>query len=128
LQEVTSAIVALIGLKVTISDRITKVKLLTKELERALPAYNRSKGMVRAKFFDPCGSFTWYVMEYTKKDRVFFGFVTSSMCPEGEFGSFSLDELESVKGPLGLGIERDLYFTPKPIKDIQRTISEGQHV
>ena len=32
-------------------------------------------------------------------------------CPE--LGYVSLAEIESVKGPLGLGIERDLYFRPR---------------
>ena len=33
-----------------------------------------------------------------------------------ELGSVSLTELESVRGPLGLAIERDLHFTSmKPI-------------
>ena len=36
---------------------------------------------------------------------------------EKELGYFSLNELESVRGPLGLGIERDKSFKPKPLKE-----------
>ena len=36
---------------------------------------------------------------------------------EREFGYFSLPELESVKGPLGLPIERDRFFDPTPISN-----------
>ena len=35
-----------------------------------------------------------------------------------EWGYFSLTELESLKGPYGLGIERDLYFSPKKASQI----------
>ena len=28
-----------------------------------------------------------------------------------ELGSVSITELEAVQGPLGIGIERDMYFT-----------------
>jgi len=35
-----------------------------------------------------------------------------------ELGTFSLDELESFKGKFGLGIERDLHFHDKTLKDV----------
>ena len=35
-----------------------------------------------------------------------------------EFGYFTLRELESVRGPLGLPIERDLHFKPRPLKEV----------
>ncbi len=38
---------------------------------------------------------------------MFFGLVDGF---ERELGYFSLSELESVHGPYGVGIERDLYF------------------
>ena len=41
-------------------------------------------------------------------DWFFYGFVDWM---EKEWGSFSLNELESVKLPLGLGIERDINFS-----------------
>lgn len=44
----------------------------------------------------------------TVEDVLFFGRVDGD---ESEWGYFSLRELESVK-VYGLGIERDLYFTP----------------
>jgi len=37
---------------------------------------------------------------------------------EDEFGYSSLKEMESVRGFGGLGIERDLYWTPTAIRDI----------
>jgi hypothetical protein len=35
-----------------------------------------------------------------------------------ELGDFSLAELESARGPMGLPIERDLHWTPKTLKEI----------
>ena len=44
---------------------------------------------------------------------VFFGYVSIFGDWNDEWGSFSLDELESYRGPFGLGIERDLHFGEK---------------
>lgn len=89
------------------------MKLMTKELEQMFPPlYSTEKKKpeevkVIAKFFDPCSSWTWYATEYDPKQRIFFGLVKGV---ETELGYFSLDELASVRGKLGLGIERDLSF------------------
>lgn len=95
------------------------MKLMTKALEKSLPAIYSQDGkgedaICYAKFFCPWGSWVWYATEYDPAERIFFGLVDGH---ERELGSFSLDELESVRGPMGLGIERDLYWTPKPLKE-----------
>ncbi len=94
------------------------MKLLTKAIIKRFEKLGRqeSKGMdatIVVKFFNPCGSWTWYATEYDPETRTFFGLVDGF---DMELGSFSLDELESVKGPLGLGIERDRWFNEKPLK------------
>ena len=38
---------------------------------------------------------------------------------EIELGYFSLSELQSVKGPMGLLIERDLHFESKSLQELQ---------
>lgn len=48
--------------------------------------------------------------------RIAFGYVIGLA---DEFGQFSIDELEDICGPLGLPIERDEYFEPKSLADIQ---------
>ncbi len=68
------------------------------------------------KFFDPTGSWTWYATEFDSKDT-FFGLVDGF---ELEWGTFSLAELQSVKGRFGLGIERDRYFGMPLLKDVSR--------
>jgi hypothetical protein len=62
------------------------------------------------KLFDPCGAATWLISAIEPDDPdILFG-----LCDLGlgfpELGSVRLSELESVRGRLGLGIERDLYF------------------
>lgn len=96
------------------------MQLLTEEIRRSLPPLYSTEeqgdsAIVRAKFFTPTSSWTWYAIEFDGDD-LFFGLVDGF---EKEMGYFSLSELESVVGPYGLGIERDLHFKPCPLRDIR---------
>jgi hypothetical protein len=102
------------------------MKLLTQEILKNIPdLYSQEKvsdPTVWAKFFTPDSGWTWLATEYSPEERLFFGFVVSGLDPSfSEFGLFSLDELESVKGPMGLGVERDMYFEPKPLSQAKLT-------
>jgi len=66
------------------------------------------------KFFTPWTGWTWYGTEYDPEKRLFFGVVVRQ---EREFGYFSLDEMEAIRGPGGLTIERDLYWKPRALKE-----------
>lgn len=66
----------------------------------------------RLRYFTPDSSWSWYLVEYDPVERLCFGLVIDH---EREFGYFSLDELETLRGPLGLQVERDLYFEPQPV-------------
>lgn len=98
------------------------MKLMTKELEAMIPRLyetecsENKKAII--KYFNPCGSATWYAMEYCPEEKIFFGYVDLYGDGMGEYGYFSLEELESITLPFGLKIERDLYFTPTNIEDI----------
>jgi hypothetical protein len=60
------------------------------------------------RFFNPVGSGTWLATEIDE-DGILFGLADLGFgCPE--LGSFSLRELQSVRLPFGLGIERDMLF------------------
>jgi hypothetical protein len=73
--------------------------------------------VIVAKFFDPCGSGTWYATCFIPEEKLFFG--RAEILPgEGEWGYFSLEELESFKGRFGIGIERDLYWKEKRAGEI----------
>lgn len=64
------------------------------------------------KLFNPCGAATWIITEMMSDGDRLFGLADLGFgCPE--LGCVSLAEIENVKGPLGLGIERDLYFMPR---------------
>ena len=99
--------------------------LLTKEIRNKIPALRETDGqgddaIVQVKFFDPTGSWTWYAVEGepildedgNEVDFHFFGLVKGF---ENELGYFSLNELASVRGRFGLGIERDMYFGRKTL-------------
>lgn len=98
------------------------MKLLTKKLEddfkRIGSQEEVSDPIVVAKFFNPVGAGMWLTTEYNPENKTFFGFVSIFGDECDEWGNFSLDELESFRGKFGLGIERDLYFTPGPISKI----------
>ena len=102
------------------------MKLLTKEIINAFEKVGRQDDVadpvVIAKFFNPCGGQTWLATEYEPESRTFFGYVSLFNTEhENEFGSFSLDELESIKvRPFGLGIERDRYFNSAPLSEVKR--------
>lgn len=66
------------------------------------------------KLFTPWTNWTWYVSEYDPEERRCFGVVVGH---EREYGYFSMPELEEIRGPGGLQIERDLHWTPKPLKE-----------
>jgi hypothetical protein len=68
------------------------------------------------KFFTPDGAATWLISEVDPDDpdRLF------GLCDPGlgfpELGYVSVTELASVRGPLGLPVERDLHFVgDKPL-------------
>lgn len=91
------------------------MRLMTKELEKRFSKIGSQENVkdpvIVAKFFNPQGAGTWYATEYDPKDKMFFGYVSIFGDWNDEWGYFSLAELESYRGPWGLGIERDLYWT-----------------
>ena len=95
------------------------MKLITEEIRKTLPPLyaneNEKDPIARVKFFTPWTSWTWYATEFDGED-IFFGLVDGF---EAELGYFSLAELESITGPAGLTIERDLYFKPTPLSQLQ---------
>lgn len=114
--------------KVITNDKIRGMKLLPEEIRQQLPALGAQDGkggkaIVYAKLFTPSSCWTWHILEGqpvlsesgAEIDFECFGLVYGH---EKELGYFLLGELEEVRGPMGLPIERDLYFTPKTLAEI----------
>ncbi len=100
------------------------MKLLTKAIRKMLPPMRATENtpedqkIAVVKFFNPMGRTTWYGIEFDGVD-LFFGYAVSSLGPDcDEYGYFSLAELESIRLPMGLKIERDLYFKPQLLKPL----------
>ena len=95
------------------------MQLMTEEIRKKLPALGSQdslggKAIVYVKYFTPDAGWTFYATEFDGRDT-FFGLV------DGQYkvlGYFSLSELKSVRGPLNLPIERDLYWQPKKLEEI----------
>ena len=101
----------------------TRPVLLSDELRAQLPRLYAQEGnrdpTVFAKFFTPDSDWTWFITEGQpeEEDFIFFGYVIGH-CEE--WGYSSLNELQAARGPLGLRIERDLYFQPGPFSEVLR--------
>jgi hypothetical protein len=114
--------------KRAVNNKIRGMKLLTKEIRKKLPPLysQESKGgkaIVHLKLFTPRGSWSWYITEGSsimddsgkEVDFHFFGLVDGH---DKELGYVALSELQSVRGPMGLPIERDLHWQPKTLEEI----------
>lgn len=114
------------------------MKLLTKEIAAALAAayahYTKtgeSGKKVIAKYFTPWGNATWYVTEggpvgadgditaiENAVDWHLYGFCDIGDADNAELGFVMLSDLEGLKGPFGLTVERDLYYGDHTIDEV----------
>jgi hypothetical protein len=92
------------------------MELMTKKQEEQLVKNHKlqeanpdkdMKNKAVIKLFNPTGLGTWYASEYDPETRIAFG-VADLGFPE--MGSFAMHELEELKLPFGLKIERDRSF------------------
>lgn len=111
------------------------MKLLTQEIlnEFKKQGYTGDKKdediRIIVKFFNPLGVQTWYCYEYDPKDKIFMCYANLGDPRFAECGSLSLAELESIKLPLGMTIERDMYFGfNHTLKEVQDKTQAGKHI
>ena len=115
--------------KVIANNKIRGMKLLPKEIREQLPPlYSQDgkggKAVVYVKYFTPSSNWTWLttegepVLDESGTHEIDYRFFGLAFGHEQEFGYFLLSELEEVRGPMGLPIERDLYFQPKMLEEI----------
>ena len=94
------------------------MKLITKEVQKKLDDNMKLPEEERqpvVKFFGG-GGCSWFISE--RDDNILFG-----LCDLGvgyrEFGTVHLSELEELKfPPFGLGVERDLQWTPQTFDEL----------
>ena len=102
--------------------------LLTNAIRQRLPPLyaNEEKGTEApavVKFFTPDSSWTWYASEFDGDD-LFFGLAVGV---EPELGYFRLSELQSIRGALGLPVERDRFFKPTPLRELLEQHEKERH-
>jgi hypothetical protein len=100
---------------------MARQQMLTKENRQQLPPLyaQDGKGMdaiAYVKFFNPCGSGTWYITEFDPETNMAFGL---ACLQERELGYIDLNELMAVKLRFGLYIERDIHFKPTKLSECQ---------
>ena len=101
-----------------------RVKLITKEIEKRLPGLCETADMdnseikVPLKIFNPYGSGSWYIYEYSPDEMLGFGFANLGDDQNAELGYISLLELETLRvPPIGLPLERDKWWDQDTILD-----------
>lgn len=108
-------------------------QLVNKSIEASFakhPLYSQDgkggEADILVKYFNPYGQGRWYVLEASpigNGDYDMFGIV--EMNGEREYGYFRLSELQNYKFKMGGrevgGIERDMYFGKKKVKDIKNS-------
>jgi len=101
------------------------MELFTKAIEAKAQAQfhlgnDLEKQVVVAKFFNPTGSGTWWLVNQDPEDSDYCWGICHIF--ETEVGSFSKSELENYVGRFGLRIERDLYFEEVNAKELLKSI------
>jgi hypothetical protein len=84
--------------------------LLTPDLRECLLSNGRLRDIDHVpvvKFFNPLGEGVWLATELEEDGDSLFGLADLG---GPELGSFSLAEMQSLRLPFGMGIERDILF------------------
>ena len=96
------------------------MELIPQEIKNKIPKLyeteEQNDPIVYVKLF--LDGWTWYITELSIDNNICFGYVISPF--ESELGYFSLNEIKSIKGSLGLGVERDLSFKPTALAIIRK--------
>jgi hypothetical protein len=97
------------------------MKLITPGLVSITPYIRGNEGkplnehIITAKFFTPWAGWTWYMTELDKDEDYAFGYVVGL---DSELGYFSIRELEALRGPGGITVERDLHFGKHMLSEV----------
>ena len=96
--------------------------LIPQELQKTIPKLyeteEQTDPIAHIKLF--IDGWSWFITEISMDKDICFGYVIS---PFGsELGYISLEELASLIGSLGIGVERDVSFQPTPLSVIKAQI------
>ena len=112
------------------------MKLMTKpQQERLIANFRANQQGLQAidhypviKLFTPDAQATWLLSEFDPVEGLFFG-----LCDLGlgmpELGYVALAELEVLRGPFGLSVERDRFFEAnKSLSAYAKEASQSEHI
>ena len=108
--------------------------LLTKEQEAQIPPISSGTEEIEdptvwVKWFTPDSSFTWYIMEREPNTGLCFGVtVNPASNMPWELGYFNQNEIATVRGKLGLPVERDKWFQPQPLSQVRDKEENVSHI
>lgn len=90
-------------------------------LAETVPALNTTEHardpLVHVKLFTPDAGWRWYITEYDPKQRLVAAFMPGA---EDEWDEISLNDLATLRGPMGLAVERDLFWQLTPLSRVRR--------
>lgn len=94
------------------------------EIPRLYATENVADPMCVIKLFLPVGAATWYFTEYDRDQDLGFGWVDlGNGMPE--LGYIAVAEIRELRVMGGMvRVERDLYWTPRPLSEVKR-LQEG---
>ena len=96
------------------------MELIPQEIKELIPKLyeteEQNNPIAYVKLF--LDAWTWYITELSIDNNICFGYVISPF--ESELGYFSLNEIKSIKGSLGLSVERDISFKPTKLSRIKK--------
>jgi len=110
------------------NSKVRGMKLLPYRIRERLPGLGgqdgrSGKAVAYAKCFSADGPSAWYITEGSPvrdKDNFVVDYALFGLV-EGQskgLGFFMLSDLETIRGPMGLPIERDLRWEPKTLEEI----------
>ena len=91
--------------------------LVSNELLSSIPNLYQTEHLqdpiCHIKLFTPDSNWSWFIIEHSKTDnKTCYGYVIGF---ENELGYFNLEELQGLRGNLGLPVEIDTAFKPTPL-------------
>jgi hypothetical protein len=105
-------------------DRVRGHELLPASVAQTIPALyaneNTPDPIAQVKLFSPYSGAVWFLTEYNPDEGLAFGWADMGM-DGGELGYIDLNELAGANRrglPL---VERDLYWSPRPLSEAKRS-------